>query len=84
MDLTEALVADLNVALNESDPCGLSYDRDACEARFLLEVLALPRDGPVDPDPRRALVLRGVSALCVWLEQESPGGGGPHHCDPFP
>jgi hypothetical protein len=26
MDLTEALVADLNVALNESDPCGLTVD----------------------------------------------------------
>lgn len=70
MTLEQSLVADLNTALNEADVCGLRYEPDKNEARLLIEVLALPLEGPVDPDPRRALVLGGATSILVWLERD--------------
>jgi hypothetical protein len=71
------LVDGLDLALNESQVCGLCFDADAAEARLLLEVLALPEVGPIDRDPRRLLVLSGVSSIEVVLRADRAGALGP-------
>jgi hypothetical protein len=67
----------LDVALNESQVCGLSFDADAAEARLLVEVLALPEVGPIDRDPRRVLVLSAVASIDVMLRSEGDNVLGP-------
>lgn len=67
----------LDVALNESSVCGISFDAQRGEARLLLEVLALPQTGPMDLDPRRALVMSAVSAVEIILREDLVQGLGP-------
>lgn len=67
----------LDLALNESQVCGLSFDADAAEARLLVEVLALPEAGPIDRDPRRVLALSGVASIEVILRADRDDGLGP-------
>jgi hypothetical protein len=43
----------------------------------LLEVLALPEIGPIDPDPRRVMVLSEVSSMEVTLRREMRSEPGP-------
>jgi hypothetical protein len=56
--------------LNEATICGVSYDSDRAAARLLIETIALPEHGPVDPDPRRILVMSRISSLEVWLRPD--------------
>jgi hypothetical protein len=62
---------DLEVALNEATVAGLRVTGD--EVRLLLHVLALPAEGPPDPDTRRALVFAPVSRVRVLLRRDEPG-----------
>jgi hypothetical protein len=63
---------DLEVALNEATVVGLRAEQGRAVS-LLLHVLALPEDGPPDPDTRRALVLSGVSRVRVLLRHDVPG-----------
>lgn len=67
----------LDLALNESTICGLYFDPVSGVARLLLEVLALPEVGPIDPDPRRVLLLAGTSRIDVTLRRVLPQLTGP-------
>ncbi|MBE1495330.1 hypothetical protein H4696_002430 [Amycolatopsis lexingtonensis] len=62
---------DLDEALNEATVAGLRLRPDG-RVVILLHVLTLPEHGPADPDPRRALVLSGVSTVRVLLRRERP------------
>lgn len=62
----------LDRALNEATVAGLRPRPDGSVA-LLLDVLALPENGPADPDTRRALVLSGVSRVRVLLRRELDG-----------
>lgn len=66
----------LEVALNESNVCGIRTPQPG-EVRVLVQVLALPAIGPIDPDPRRELVFEGVSGLEVLLRTFTVEGNGP-------
>ncbi|WP_216215421.1 hypothetical protein [Amycolatopsis aidingensis] len=72
MKTLERVRPDLNVALNEAAVVGLRPRPDN-RVELLLHVLALPEQGPVDPDTRRALILSGVSEVRVLLRREYPG-----------
>jgi len=72
--LPDQLTNDLNTALNEATVVGVDLDPAAATARLLLHVLALPERGPIDPDPRRALTLTGVSDFQVLLRKDPFGG----------
>ncbi|MGH3763509.1 hypothetical protein, partial [Actinophytocola sp.] len=63
---------DLEVALNEATVVGLRAEPGRAVS-LLLHVLALPEEGPPDPDTRRALVLSGVSRVRVLLRRDIPG-----------
>jgi hypothetical protein len=67
-----ALPGDLEMALNEATVAGLRAEPDAAVS-LLLHVLALPEEGPPDPDTRRALVFSGVSRVRVLLRHDEPG-----------
>jgi hypothetical protein len=67
----------LDVALNESSVCGISFDAQRDEARLLLEVLTLPEMGPMELDPRRALVMSAVSSVEIILREDLIHGLGP-------
>jgi hypothetical protein len=73
----QGLVDRLDLALNESTVCGLRYDADAGEARLLIEVDALPEAGPIDPDPRRVVVMSPVESIEVTLRTHRVDGYGP-------
>lgn len=73
----QELVDQLDLALNESQVCGLRFDADAAEARLFIEVLALTEAGLIDRDPRRVLVLAGVSSVEVILRADRDGALGP-------
>jgi hypothetical protein len=73
MEWSQSLIDKLNAALNEATVCGLDYDPERRVARLLTETMALPEHGPMDPDPRRSLVMSPVVSLDVWLR---PGGMG--------
>ena len=77
MEWGQDLVDQLDLALNESQVCGLSFDAEAAEARLFIEVLSLPEAGPIDRDPRRVLVLVGVSSVEVILRADRDGALGP-------
>lgn len=62
----------LEVALNEATVVGLRAEPGRAVS-LLLHVLALPEEGPPDPDTRRALVLSGVSRVRVLLRRDVPG-----------
>jgi hypothetical protein len=70
MTLDQSLVDELNRALNEAEVRGLRGEPRQNVVRLLVEVSALPPSGPVDPDPRRALVLGGVNSILVWLARD--------------
>jgi hypothetical protein len=59
--------------LNEATVAGLRPGPDGSVV-LLLNVLALPETGPVDPDGRRALILSGVSRTRVLLRRCSTWG----------
>lgn len=77
MTWDDALRARIDDALNEADVLGLRPTPDGVDV--LLHVLALPADGPLDPDRRRILRLHRPSAIDLVLRTDSPGGtsGGP-------
>lgn len=80
MEWSSDVAAGVGSALLEALVCGVGCDLDAVRCRVLLEVLALPETGPIDPDPRRVLVLAGVTSVEVLLRPEAgpvPGGLGP-------
>jgi hypothetical protein len=77
VDWNQQVVDGLDLALNEARVCGLRFDPSRAEASLLLEVLALPEIGPIDPDPRRVTVLSEVSSLEVILQREMRSGPGP-------
>jgi hypothetical protein len=74
---TAEFVKTLNTALNESTICGLAYDADRSVAKLLIEYAALPEIGPIDTDPRRALVMTGVSQVEVWVRPDARDELGP-------
>jgi hypothetical protein len=76
MTFDQSLVDELNRALNEADVRGLHHEPRQNVVRLLLEVSALPPNGPIDPDPRRALVLDGVNPILVWLARDRVDGDG--------
>ncbi|MEU8006301.1 hypothetical protein AB0B66_34525 [Catellatospora sp. NPDC049111] len=65
-----SLLEGCNVALNESDVVGLRVNWPARTVRLLLHVLAMPEEGPIDADTRRALVFTGVSLMRVLLRRD--------------
>ena len=67
-----AVPDELEVALNEATVAGLRAEPGAAVS-LLLHVLALPEEGPPDPDTRRALVFSGVSRVRVLLRRDVPG-----------
>ena len=71
--LDPPLITDLNVALDEAVVQGVRIDRPAGQVRVLLQVLTLPAEGPADPDPRRAVILTGVSQSRVLLRRDRTG-----------
>jgi hypothetical protein len=73
----QGLIDQLDLALNESTVCGLRYDADLGEARLLIEVEALPEVGPIDRDPRRAVVMSSVESIEVTVRRDRVGGYGP-------
>jgi hypothetical protein len=73
----QGLVDRLDLALNESTVCGLRYDADVGEARLLIEVDALPEAGPIDPDPRRVVVMSSVESIEVTVRRDRVDGYGP-------
>jgi hypothetical protein len=73
----QGLIDRLDLALNESTVCGLLYDADRGEARLLIEVEALPEVGPIDRDPRRAVVMSSVESIEVTVRSDRVGGYGP-------
>lgn len=76
MEWTERNQERLETAVNEADVVGVrSLDRET--VAFLLEVCALPEVGPMDPDPRRMLVLHGVTELRFLLRRVTVDGSGP-------
>ena len=77
MELNQRLVDGLDLALNESRVCGLHFDPPSGMAQLLLEVVALPEVGPIDPDPRRVFLLAGVSRIEVVLRHEQGQVSGP-------
>lgn len=77
MDVDELLTERLNTALNEAAVCGLRFDPVEGVARLLVEVQALPDQGPIDPDPRRALVMSDVASIAIWLRVDRSEGLGP-------
>ena len=44
--------------------------RSVGEARLLVEVEALPEVGPIDPDPRRAIVMSSVESIEVTVRSD--------------
>lgn len=76
MTFDQSLVGELDRALNEADPRGLDHEARQKEVRLPIKLSALPPDGPVDPDPRRALVLGGVTSILVWLAPDRVDGDG--------
>jgi hypothetical protein len=71
-----AVPDELEVALNEATVAGLRVEHgieSGTAVSLLLHVLALPEDGPPDPDTRRALVFSGVSRVRVLLRRDVPG-----------
>lgn len=63
MTLDQALVADLNVALDGATVQGVTWDGSVRQVRLLMRVLTLP----AADDSRRFLVLSQVSALQILL-----------------
>lgn len=61
----------MEVALNEADVVGIRMGNAPAVVDVLLHVLALPSEGPIDPDPRRVLQLHGVGELLVLLRHDS-------------
>lgn len=74
MTLTGQLTNDLNTSLNEATVVGVDLDPAAATARVLVHVLALPENGPIDHDPRRALTFTDVSNFQVLLRPDPFGG----------
>jgi hypothetical protein len=75
MQFDETTIDGLDKALNESTVCGIYRGVAPDQARLLVEVEALPKHGPIDPDPRRALVMTGVSSIEVDLHLDASGDG---------
>lgn len=75
MKWDQTLTDHLDLALNETTALGVRFDTERGEARMLLEVTALPEEGPIDPDPRRVLVLTQVAYLDFTLryDDHEPG-----------
>jgi hypothetical protein len=67
MEWSQKVIDELNAALKEATPCGLSYDSEHREARLLIESNSLPENGSMDSDPRRVLIMSAISTLEVWL-----------------
>jgi len=67
----QSLVDQLDLAFNEATVCGLAFDSETCEARLIVEVLALPEAGPIDNDPRRIVVFSEVSSVEVILRADT-------------
>ncbi|HEU5002111.1 MAG TPA: hypothetical protein VFW71_04955 [Actinomycetota bacterium] len=66
-ELTPRLLADLNVAMNESRLHDVTVRADRGEAAVLLSVLTLPEAGPEPEDPRLLLLLSGVARVAASL-----------------
>ena len=77
MEWDQGLIDQLDLALNESTVCGLRYDAERREARLLVEVEALPEVGPMDPDPRRVIVMSSVESIEVTVRSDRVDGYGP-------
>jgi hypothetical protein len=70
MQWTPELLGGLGGAVEEATVFGIVRDVDETVCRVLLEVVALPEIGPIDPDPRRVLVLSGVTCVEVLLRRD--------------
>jgi hypothetical protein len=77
MDSAEGLLERLEVALNEADAVGVRTGPTPGTVDVLLHVLALPIEGPVNPDLRRVLRLSGVGDVAFLLRRDTPDGYGP-------
>lgn len=82
--MDEQLVAGINTALNESDVLGLKLSKDESALSILLHVISLPPEGPIDPDPRRILVLNRPSRIRVLLRNVTVGTGPERYGPPIP
>jgi hypothetical protein len=67
--VSERLLSDLNVAINESELHDIRVDSDRRDASLLLTVLTLPEVGPKPEDRRVVLRLMGVSRVAASLRQ---------------
>jgi len=65
-----SLIRALNAALNEATVRGIDYIGARDEVRLLVDVCALPAEGPMDADPRRVLVLCEVAVIEVVLRTD--------------
>lgn len=66
----------VNVALNEAEVFGLRLEATGAWCDLLLHVVALPEEGPIDPDRRRILRLRAPGHLSVLLRHDQTATSG--------
>ncbi len=66
----------VDIALNESEVLGLRLEPSGGWCDLLLHVLALPENGPIDPDARRILRLTTPSQVKILLRAERMAGHG--------
>ncbi|GAA4117707.1 hypothetical protein GCM10022415_15890 [Knoellia locipacati] len=76
MEWSERSRERLEVALTEADVVGVRQVGDD-SLEFLMHVSALPEAGPIDPDARRLLMLRGVAEAQFLLRRVTVEGNGP-------
>lgn len=76
MNRDEWLANRLDLGLNEAEVFGIEYVPEGHEARLLVDVQSLLDGGRGDPDPRRVVVMSGVSSVEVWLRRGSSGSEG--------
>lgn len=75
MPWEQSLIDNLDAAFNESDVRGFTFDAVSNEARLLLEVLALPEAGPIDPDVRRVILMSGIARIEIRLRLDTAEPG---------
>jgi hypothetical protein len=73
MELSEELLAGLDVAVNEAEFCDMRINERTGEVRLLLLLLSLPEEGPEPSDRRSVFSLTGVSRIVASLRGDAAG-----------
>lgn len=73
MELSEELLAGLDVAVNEAEFCDMRINERTGEVRLLLLLLSLPEEGPEPSDRRSVFSLTGVSRIVASLGGDAAG-----------